>query len=217
MNNYILIFILFFYGCSNLSVQDDNIVESNIVLDENNNNEGDKSMVSKTYTSPPEMLIDSSKSYTAVIETSVGSMNVEFYTDTAPNTVNNFIFLARDGYYDNVIFHRVISGFMIQGGDPSGTGHGDMGTYPGYKFSDELDNPIPYERGILAMANAGPNTNGSQFFVMHQDYPLPYQYSIFGKVTEGFEVIDKIAATQTDASDRPVEDITIIKISIYEE
>ena len=217
MNNYILIFILLFYGCSNLSVQDDNIVESNIEIDENNDNEGDKSMVSKTYANPPEMLIDTSKSYTAVIETSVGSMSVEFYTDTAPNTVNNFIFLARDGYYDNVIFHRVISGFMIQGGDPSGTGHGDMGTYPGYKFSDELDNPIPYERGILAMANAGPNTNGSQFFVMHQDYPLPYQYSIFGKVTEGFEVIDKIAATQTDASDRPVEDITIIKISIYEE
>ena len=217
MNNYILIFILLFYGCSNLSVQDDNIVESNIEINENNNNEGDKSMVSKTYASPPEMLIDTSKSYTAVIETSMGSMSVEFYTDTAPNTVNNFIFLARDGYYDNVIFHRVISGFMIQGGDPSGTGHGDMGTYPGYKFSDELDNPIPYERGILAMANAGPNTNGSQFFVMHQDYPLPYQYSIFGKVTEGFEVIDKIAATQTDASDRPVEDITMIKISIYEE
>ena len=217
MNNYILIFILFFYGCSNLSVQDDNIVESNIVLDENNNNEGDKSMVNKTYASPPEMLIDTSKSYTAVIETSMGSMSVEFYSDTAPNTVNNFIFLARDGYYDNVIFHRVISGFMIQGGDPSGTGHGDMGTYPGYKFSDELDNPIPYERGTLAMANAGPDTNGSQFFVMHQDYPLPYQYSIFGKVTEGFEVIDKIATTPTDASDRPVEDITIIKISIYEE
>ena len=217
MNNYILIFILLFYGCSNLSVQDDNIVESNIEINENNNNEGDKSMVSKTYASPPEMLIDTSKSYTAVIETSMGSMSVEFYSDTAPNTVNNFIFLARDGYYDNVIFHRVISGFMIQGGDPSGTGHGDMGTYPGYKFSDELDNPIPYERGILAMANAGPNTNGSQFFVMHQDYPLPYQYSIFGKVTEGFEVIDKIAATQTDASDRPVEDITMIKISIYEE
>ena len=106
---------------------------------------------------------------------------------------------------------------MIQGGDPSGTGHGDMGTYPGYKFSDELNNPIPYERGILAMANSGPDTNGSQFFVMHQDYPLPYQYSIFGKVTEGFEVIDKIATTPTDASDRPVEDITIIKISIYEE
>ena len=217
MNNYILIFILFFYGCSNLSVQDDNIVESNIVLDENSNNEGDKSMVSKTYASPPEMLIDTSKSYTAVIETSMGSMSVEFYTDTAPNTVNNFIFLARDGYYDNVIFHRVINEFMIQGGDPSGTGHGDMGTYPGYKFSDELNNPIPYERGILAMANSGPDTNGSQFFVMHQDYPLPYQYSIFGKVTEGFEVIDKIATTPTDASDRPVEDITIIKISIYEE
>ena len=127
MNNYILIFILFFYGCSNLSVQDDNIVESNIVLYENSNNEGDKNMVSKTYTNPPEMLIDSSKSYTAVIETSVGSMNVEFYTDTAPNTVNNFIFLARDGYYDNVIFHRVINEFMIQGGDPSGTGHGECG------------------------------------------------------------------------------------------
>ena len=134
----------------------------------------------KTYNSKPEFTIDTSKQYTAEIKTSSGDMIIELFTDTAPNTVNNFISLSQDGYYNNVIFHRVIKDFMIQGGDPSGTGHGQMGKYPGYEFEDELNNPIPYEKGILAMANRGPNTNGSQFFIMHADYPLPYQYTIFG-------------------------------------
>src|SRR5210317_629512 len=171
-------------------------------------------MSDKVYDKQPEMSINTDSSYTAVIKTNLGDMTVEFFTSDAPMTVNNFISLSKDGYYDNVIFHRVISGFMIQGGDPSGTGHGDYGKYPGYKFEDELNNQQPYEKGILAMANAGPNTNGSQFFIMHVDYPLPYQYTIFGKVTDGLEVIDSIASVQTAEGDKPVEDVTILSVTV---
>ena len=170
----------------------------------------------KVYESMPEMNIDITKNYTAVIKTSMGDMSVEFFTEDAPMTVNNFINLSRDGYYDDVIFHRVISGFMIQGGDPSGTGHGEMGKYPGYKFEDELNNQRAYEKGILAMANAGPDTNGSQFFIMHVDYPLPYQYTIFGFVTDGQDVIDKIASVQTGDGDRPVTDVVIKTVEVKE-
>ena len=157
-----------------------------------------------------------SKSYTAIIKTSLGDMKVEFFTNDAPMTVNNFINLAQDGYYDGVIFHRVISDFMIQGGDPSGTGHGDYGKYPGYQFQDELNNQIPYSKGILAMANSGPNTNGSQFFIMHVDYPLPYNYTIFGKVVEGLDVIDIIATVETGAGDKPTSDVIIETVEISE-
>ena len=103
---------------------------------------------------------------------------------------------------------------MIQGGDPSGTGHGEYGKFHGYTFEDELNNQQPYEKGILAMANAGPNTNGSQFFIMHVDYPLPYQYTIFGKVTDGLDVIDTIASVQTAEGDRPVEDVVILGVTV---
>ena len=170
----------------------------------------------KTYSAPPAMNINESANYSAVIETSLGSIEIELFTDIAPITVNNFVNLSNDGYYDNVIFHRVIKGFMIQGGDPSGTGHGEMGKYPGYEFQDELNNPMQYEKGIVAMANRGPNTNGSQFFIMHVDYPLPYDYTIFGKVSNGIDVVDAIANVQTGDMDKPVDDVVINSVDIKE-
>ena len=166
----------------------------------------------KSYAKPPEMAIDAKKTYRATIETTAGTMTAELFANDAPNTVNNFVFLARDGFYNDVIFHRVISGFMIQGGDPTGTGRGG----PGYKFRDE---PVsrPYTRGILAMANAGPNTNGSQFFIMHADYRLPPNYTIFGRLTGGEDVLDKIASAPTGAQDRPAQPVTINSVAIAEE
>jgi len=125
------------------------------------------------------------------LTTSQGDIVFTLYDDTAPKTVSNFVQLAGGGYYDGLIFHRVIGGFMIQGGDPTGTGSGG----PGYKFEDELTDSRTYTRGTVAMANAGPNTNGSQFFIMHADVPLPHSYSIFGQVTEGMDEVDAIAAT----------------------
>ena len=138
-------------------------------------------------------------------------MIAELFPGDAPKTVNNFVFLAREGFYDGVIFHRVIKGFMIQGGDPTGTGRGG----PGYKFDDE---PVTrrYLRGTLAMANAGPNTNGSQFFVMHADYGLPPSYTIFGKLSAGEEVVDAIAGARTGPQDRPLEPVSITGIEIEE-
>ena len=203
-----LIISLFVSACGSNEVEE--ITETTI-----QDNKGESTMSDeKVYSSMPEMIIDKNKSYTAVIQTSMGDLTVEFFSDTAPVTVNNFVSLSNDGYYDNIIFHRVISGFMIQGGDPSGTGHGEYGKFPGYTFEDELNNQQPYEKGILAMANAGPNTNGSQFFIMHVDYPLPYQYTIFGKVTDGFDVIDTIASVQTAEGDKPVEDVVILGVTV---
>ena len=166
----------------------------------------------KSYTQPPEMTIDPARRYTATIETSAGTMTAELFVNEAPRTVNNFVTLARDGFYEGLIFHRVIKGFMIQGGDPTGTGRGG----PGYKFEDE---PVKrsYKRGTLAMANSGPNTNGSQFFVMHSDYGLPPNYTIFGKLTAGEEVVDAIASARTDANDRPAEPTRIERVEINEE
>ena len=146
----------------------------------------------KQWSAPPPLVIDASASYTAVLATSAGAITVELFAEEAPNTVNNFVFLAREGFYDNVIFHRTIPGFMIQGGDPTGTGGGG----PGYRFADE---PVrrPYSRGVMAMANAGPNTNGSQFFLMHADYALPPNYTILGQAVAGLETIDAIATAPT--------------------
>ena len=211
MKKIIILMLFTFISCSNES---DTLNES--VQLNTNEQEGDVLSNNKVYDSMPEMNIDISKKYTAVIKTSMGDMSVEFFTEDAPLTVNNFINLSRDGYYDNVIFHRVISGFMIQGGDPSGTGHGEMGKYPGYKFEDELNNQRSYEKGILAMANAGPDTNGSQFFIMHVDYPLPYQYTIFGFVTDGLDVIDKIASVETGDGDKPINDVVIETVEVRE-
>jgi cyclophilin family peptidyl-prolyl cis-trans isomerase len=157
------------------------------------------------------MSIDPKKSYTAAIETSAGTMTAELFPGDVPLTVNNFVFLASDGYYADVIFHRVIPGFMIQGGDPTGSGSGG----PGYRFADE---PVKrsYSRGTLAMANAGPNTNGSQFFVMHADYGLPPNYTIFGKLTSGEDVLDAIATAPTGRQDRPDAPVTIKSVTITE-
>ena len=203
-----LIFSLFISACGSNEVEE--LTETTV-----QDNKGESTMSDeKVYSSMPEMIIDQNKSYTAVIQTSMGDLTVEFFSDTAPVTVNNFVSLSNDGYYDNIIFHRVISGFMIQGGDPSGTGHGEYGKFPGYTFEDELNNQQPYEKGILAMANAGPNTNGSQFFIMHVDYPLPYQYTIFGKVTDGLDVIDTIASVKTAEGDKPVEDVVILGFTV---
>ena len=211
MKKIIFLTLITFISCSN---ETDTLNES--VQLNTNEQEGDVLSNNKVYDSMPEMNIDISKKYSAVIKTSMGDMSIEFFTEDAPLTVNNFINLSKDGYYDNVIFHRVISGFMIQGGDPSGTGHGEMGKFPGYKFEDELNNQRSYDKGILAMANAGPDTNGSQFFIMHVDYPLPYQYTIFGFVTEGLDVIDKIASVETGDGDKPINDVVIETIEVKE-
>ncbi|MFN0094353.1 MAG: peptidylprolyl isomerase [Dehalococcoidia bacterium] len=157
------------------------------------------------------MAIDAAKSYTATIETTAGIMVADLFADDAPKTVNNFVFLARDGFYQDVIFHRVIEGFMVQGGDPTGTGRGG----PGYRFDDEKVTK-PYSRGTLAMANAGPNTNGSQFFIMHSDYPLPPNYTVFGKLSSGVEVVDTIALAPRDRNDRPNTPVKITSITIAE-
>jgi len=155
---------------------------------------------------------------TAVIDSNHGIIRFELLEVDAPKTTDNFIQLAQKGYYDGVIFHRVIKGFMIQGGDPTGTGRGGESAWGG-KFKDEI-NPSSdvyktgYKKGTVAMANAGPNTNGSQFFIMHVDYPLPPNYTIFGRVTSGLEVVDAIATTATGAGDRPKSEVKMNKVTI---
>ena len=159
----------------------------------------------------PTMQIDVNKTYTALMKTSAGDISIELDAGDAPNTVNNFVYLAKNKFYDGVIFHRTIKGFMIQGGDPQGTGMGG----PGYKFDDE---PFTgeYNRGTIAMANSGPNTNGSQFFIMHADYPLPKSYVIFGAVTSGIEVVDKIAEAPVQGGETPVNPVKIESVTITE-
>jgi cyclophilin family peptidyl-prolyl cis-trans isomerase len=155
---------------------------------------------------------------TAVIQTNKGTIRVELLESDAPKTTENFITLAQRGYYDGIIFHRVIKNFMIQGGDPTGTGRGGESAWGG-RFNDEINSQSDvykrgYEAGTMAMANAGPNTNGSQFFIMHVDYPLPPSYTIFGRVTEGQEIVNAIANSQTDRNDRPTEDVKMEKVTI---
>ncbi len=155
--------------------------------------------------------------HTITIKTAQGTIVFETYDADAPKTVQNFITLANKGFYNGTIFHRVIEGFMIQGGDPTGTGRGG----PGYTFNDEL-NPNTesysrgYVRGTVAMANAGPNTNGSQFFIMQADQQLPHNYTIFGKVISGMDVVDAIAKAQTGANDRPVAPVKMDSVTVAE-
>jgi cyclophilin family peptidyl-prolyl cis-trans isomerase len=150
----------------------------------------------------------------ATLHTSEGAIEVEVYPDAAPKTVENFEKLSRDGFYEGVIFHRVIPDFMIQGGDPTGTGMGG----PGYEFEDEF-NEHRVERGALAMANAGPNTNGSQFFIVTAEATpwLDGKHTVFGRVTSGMDVVDRISQTERDANDRPLKPVTIERVELAEQ
>ncbi len=147
-------------------------------------------MTRQQWDHPPEMQIDTDTSWRVVMETEKGIIELELYPAYAPQTVNNFVFLVRQGYYDQTIFHRVIANFMIQGGDPTGTGRGG----PGYRFADEFKgNPLTHETGVISMANAGPGTNGSQFFITHSPQPhLDGKHTVFGKVVKGQDVVDAI-------------------------
>jgi cyclophilin family peptidyl-prolyl cis-trans isomerase len=167
--------------------------------------------MAKQYNAPPPMTIDPNKTYIATIDTTAGTMTAELWPKIAPQTVNSFVFLAKEGFYEGVIFHRVIPGFMIQGGDPTGTGTGG----PGYQFEDEFnDNKVV--RGALAMANAGPNTNGSQFFIVTAEATpwLDGKHTVFGRVTSGMDVVDEIENVDTDPNDKPRDDVTIERVEL---
>lgn len=152
-------------------------------------------MAEQQWDAPPEMQIDVSKNYSVSIATDRGTIELELYPEHAPQTVNNFVFLAKQGFYDGVTFHRVIEDFMIQGGDPTGSGSGG----PGYRFADECDgNPLRHDAKVISMANAGPNTNGSQFFITHLATPhLDGRHTVFGKVTSGEAVVDAVQQGDT--------------------
>ncbi len=164
------------------------------------------------FDSEPEMGIDPSKRYTATMDTSMGTMVIALDAVRAPRTVNSFVFLALHHYFDGIVFHRIIDGFVCQGGDPTATGTGG----PGYRFADELPKPGQYEVGSLAMANAGPNTNGSQFFLISgpSGVRLPPQYSLFGKVVKGLDVVDAMQKVPTDRRDKPLTDVVINSVTI---
>jgi cyclophilin family peptidyl-prolyl cis-trans isomerase len=168
--------------------------------------------MAKQWTTPPVMKIDPKKKYKAHMETDKGTMVIELFADKTPMTVNNFVFLSREGYYDGVIFHRVIDNFMVQGGDPTGTGRGG----PGYKFSDEFDSSLKHDKqGILSMANAGPGTNGSQFFITHGPTPhLNGKHTVFGRVVEGLDVLMSIPARDPGNVNAPA--VKIIRVTIEE-
>jgi cyclophilin family peptidyl-prolyl cis-trans isomerase len=167
--------------------------------------------MAKQYPEPPALDLDLSTTYDATLHTNHGDIGIRLFADRAPLAVNNFVFLGKDGFYDGVVFHRVVPGFVVQGGDPTGTGRGG----PGYQFRDELEGPGDYRRGTVAMANAGPNTNGSQFFVCLDNVGLPHAYTIFGEVTSGMEAVDAVAALPR-RGERPVEDAVIGSVTITE-
>lgn len=220
---------LLFFGCSiknnssktSTSIKNTEASLQDQVNQENISNDPNQSVLSDIIINNqkpnmPEMIIDQNKNYTAIIHTTVGDITLSLNAKDTPITVNNFIWLAKKEFYTDVVFHRVIKDFMIQGGDPTGTGSGG----PGYQFDDE---PFigEYLRGTIAMANAGPNTNGSQFFIMHADYPLPPNYVIFGKAISGLNVIDKIATAQVTigsdgAMSKPIDPVKIISVEIIE-
>ena len=207
---YIFIIILVFVGILFFFSKNNSPAKDTVT------NEPSNSAKIKKYDSSPKMMIDQNKKYTALFTTSKGPITVELFAKETPVAVNNFIFLAKDGFYNGTAFHRIVKGFMIQGGDPKGDGTGG----PGYKFDDEKITR-DYKRGVVAMANSGSNTNGSQFFIMHKDYDLPKNYVIFGQVTKGLDIIDKIANVEvedngTGEKSKPKEKVSISKITITE-
>jgi cyclophilin family peptidyl-prolyl cis-trans isomerase len=168
----------------------------------------------KQWSKPPAMEIDLSKTYYATLDTSKGKIKVELFADKAPKTVNNFVFLANQGFYDSTIFHRVINNFMVQGGDPTGTGRGG----PGYRFEDEFEPSLRHDKaGVLSMANAGPGTNGSQFFITHVPTPwLDGKHSIFGQVVEGMDTLFAIPERDPRFTNAPAVDLKTVTISTEE-
>lgn len=169
-------------------------------------------MTARIYARPPKMSIDPARLYTATIRTDIGDIRIALHADKAPRTVNNFVFLAREGFYNGVMFHRVIRGFMAQGGDPTGTGRGG----PGYTFADEFHTDLRHDQpGVVSMANAGPNTNGSQFFITHAPTPwLDDKHSVFGKVIHGMDVV--LAIPERDPGHPKAPAVTIRSIEISE-
>jgi len=169
-------------------------------------------MAYQQWSNPPKMEIDPKKSYSAILNTDKGEITVQLFADKTPITVNNFVFLSRQGFYDGTIFHRVIPDFMAQGGDPTGTGMGG----PGYRFEDEFTTSLRHDKpGVLSMANAGPNTNGSQFFVTHLATPwLDYKHSVFGQVSEGMQVL--LSIPPRDPSKRNSSSIKLLSVTILE-
>jgi cyclophilin family peptidyl-prolyl cis-trans isomerase len=171
------------------------------------------SMSYQQWSKPPQIEIDPKKSYSAIIKTDKGDIHVKLFADKTPVTVNNFVFLSRQGFYNGTIFHRVISDFMAQGGDPTGTGMGG----PGYHFMDEFDPGLQHDKpGVLSMANAGPNTNGSQFFITHLATPwLNNKHTIFGQVTDGMDVL--LSIPPRDPSKREAPAVKITSVTILEQ
>ncbi|NIW00420.1 peptidylprolyl isomerase [Candidatus Saccharibacteria bacterium] len=170
-------------------------------------------MSQKQWSTPPDLIIDIKKSYHAVLDTDVGEMKIKLFAEKTPLTVNNFVFLANEGFYDNTIFHRVINNFMVQGGDPTGTGTGG----PGYRFRDEFHPDLKHTKGgILSMANAGPNTNGSQFFITHVETPwLDNKHSVFGELVEGEDTL--MAIPERDPRNAKSPAVTLKSVKIIEE
>lgn len=211
----VLVFFLGFIAVLTLrKISSTNRTTSNTNYQPNEDTSMPASLSANRKMNKPDMIIDQNKNYQATIHTSVGDITIDLHTKETPITANNFIYLAQNNFYNETIFHRVIDGFMIQGGDPRGDGTGN----PGYRFDDE---PFTgeYTRGTIAMANSGPNTNGSQFFIMHQDYPLPPNYVIFGQVSQGLEVVDTIATAQVTTSfsgemSKPVEPVVVKSVTI---
>ncbi len=216
----VLVIFLFLVGALSIRKMNQNTAQKTINKTNINYQQKEESMPASLSANKkmnqPEIIIDQNKKYEATLHTSVGDITISLNTKETPITANNFIYLAKNQFYDNTIFHRVIDGFMIQGGDPRGDGTGG----PGYQFDDE-DFSGEYKRGTIAMANSGPNTNGSQFFIMHQDYALQPNYVIFGQVISGLEIVDKIATAKVTNSfsgelSKPVEPVTINSITITE-